>query len=92
MRLSAIVPDAIGSLLHLGSDVIRYVPFRDPLAVDEYWLAMMLPLVIAIAIVYKTIKLERLSDLPREATFLTVQIIGFMAVAAGVLWAVTELV
>ena len=53
---------------------------------------LMLPLVIAISVAYKAIKLEDLADLPREATFLAVQIIAFMAMAAASLWLLTELV
>jgi APA family basic amino acid/polyamine antiporter len=48
-------------------------------------------LAVAIALIYKTIKLDDLKDLPRETAALTGQIMLFMAVAAAVLWLVTEL-
>ena len=52
----------------------------------------MMPLAIAISVAYKAIKLDDLAHLPREATFLAVQIIAFMAMAAASLWLLTELV
>ena len=74
-------------LLHLA-----YVPLRDPVPVGDYWLLLLLPLVVAIAVVYKTIKVYDLSRLPREATILSAQIVAFMILAAAGLWLLTELV
>lgn len=70
---------------------IAYMPLRDPLPVGDYWLLLLLPLVIAISVVYKTIKLHDLSRLPREAAVLAGQIIAFMVLAAAGLWLLTEL-
>jgi hypothetical protein len=67
-----------------------YRPFLDPLAVDDEWLLLLIPLVVVISVVYKTIKLEDLSRLPRQAALLSAQIIAFMAAAAAVLWGLTE--
>ena len=53
------------------------------------WLVLLLPLVVAISVVYKTIKLEDLSRLPREAGILCVQILSFMVLAAAGLWVLT---
>jgi hypothetical protein len=39
-----------------------------------------------VAIVYKTIKLPDLSNLPRQATVLAAQIVAFMILAAIALW------
>ena len=50
---------------------------------------LLLPLVVAISVVYKTIKLEDLSRLPREAGILCVQILSFMVLAAAGLWVLT---
>jgi hypothetical protein len=69
-----------------------YRPFLEPLRLDSYWLLLMLPLVIAISMAYKAIKLDNLAYLPREAAFLAVQIMAFMAMAAASLWLLTELV
>ncbi len=69
-----------------------YRPFLDPLPLDTYWLLLLPPLAIAVALVYKTIKVENLADLPRQAAFLAAQIVAFMILAAAALWLLTELV
>ena len=69
-----------------------YRPFLEPLRLDSYWLLLLLPLVIAISVAYKAIKLDDLANLPREAVFLSVQIIAFMIMAATSLWLLTELI
>lgn len=70
---------------------LAYVVFRDPLPLDTYWLLLLPPLVLAISLVYKTIKLDDLSLLPRQAVFLTGQILAFMGMAAAALWLITEI-
>ncbi len=67
-------------------------PFLDPIPIDRYWMLLLLPLTIIIAVVYKTIKTDRLDKIPREATVLVIQIIAFMMMAAVALWLLTELV
>ncbi len=66
--------------------------FLQPLPLDDYWLLLLVPLSIAVAVVYKTIKLDDLSKLPRQATYLAAQILVFMVLAAAALWLLTELV
>lgn len=66
--------------------------FLEPMPLDDYWLLLLPPLAIVIAIVYKTIKLDDLTKLPRQATYLAAQILVFMVLAAAGLWLVTELV
>lgn len=65
--------------------------FHEPLPIERYWLLLLLPLVTVISVVYKTIKLQDLSQLPRQALFLMTQILAFMVMAAAVLWLITEL-
>jgi hypothetical protein len=77
---------AAQSVLALG-----YRPFIDPLNLHTYWLLTLPALAVAISLIYKTIKLDDLKDLPRETAALSGQIVLFMAVAAAVLWLVTEL-
>lgn len=69
-----------------------YRPFLDPLPLDTWWLMLLPPLVVAVAVVYKTIKLDDLRRLPRQAVILSAQIIVFMILAAAALWLLTELV
>ena len=69
---------------------LAWRPFFEPLPLDTYWMLLLPPLVLAISVVYKAIKLDDLSQLPRQALFLTGQIIAFMILAAAALWLVTE--
>ncbi len=66
--------------------------FHEPLRLDDYWILLLLPMVAAISVVYKAIKLEDLSRLPSQATSLALQIVMFMVLAAAMLWLITELV
>jgi len=70
---------------------LAYVPFRDPLPLHDYWMWLLFPLVVGVAVVYKAIKLDDLSMLPKQAAWLTMQIVVFMILAATALWAVTEM-
>jgi hypothetical protein len=72
--------------------LLAYKPFLQPLPLDTYWLVLLMPLVLAIAIVYKTIKLDDLAQMPKQAIFLAGQIIAFMILAAAALWLITEMV
>lgn len=81
-----------GLLPGIGPAVLAFRPFLDPVPVDRYWMLLLLPMVIAIAVVYKTIKTDRLEKIPREATVLAAQIVAFMVMAAAALWMLTELV
>ena len=71
---------------------LAWVPFLTPLPLEDVWLLLVAPLALAVAVVYKTIKLQDLSQLPRQAAMLAGQIVVFMIAAAAVLWLVTELV
>jgi hypothetical protein len=63
-----------------------------PLQINGSWLFLLLPLVLAIAVVYKTIKLDDLRQMPLAALRLTAQIVAFMTLAAAALWLLVELV
>lgn len=75
-----------------GPLTLGFRPFLDPLPIDRYWMLLLLPLVIGISVVYKTIKVDNLERLPREAAVLAAQIVAFMIMAAAALWMLTELV
>lgn len=85
-----------GPVVHLLASVgpltLGFRPFLDPLPIDRYWMLLLLPLVVGISVVYKTIKVDRLEKLPREAAVLAAQIVAFMIMAAVALWLLTELV
>jgi hypothetical protein len=81
----------MNAILLASASLAGYRPFLDPLPLDTYWLLLLPPLVLAIAVIYKTIKLDDLAQLPRQALFLAGQIVAFMALAAAALWLITEL-
>jgi len=83
MNVMATVMDLTGSML-------GYVPFRDPLPTERYWLLWLVPLVIGLSVVYKTLNLEDLSKLPREATVFALKVFGFMVCAVAILWSLTD--
>jgi hypothetical protein len=74
------------------SAILAYRMFLDPLPADDYWLVMMLPLVFAIALVYKTIKVDDSRILASQTAYLCFQIVAFMTLAATALWVVGAIV
>lgn len=66
-------------------------PLLDPLPVDIYWMWLMIPLVVGIAIVYKALKVDDLAALPSQALVLATQLVLLMAAAAAMLWLVSEI-
>lgn len=64
-----------------------YRPFKDPLPVwqNSRWPWLLLPLALAVSLVYKSIRCKSMRRVPREAAGLTVFIILGMAVAGVVL-------
>ncbi len=75
-----------------GAALLGYRPLLEPLPVGPYWLWLLPPLAVVVAVVYKAIKLEDLAALPRQAAFLALQIIVFMVLAAAALWVIVEVV
>lgn len=70
--------------------MLAYRPFLEPLAVDGWWPLLLLPVVMGMAVVYKTLRVERLRSLAVEAASLTGQVVGLLVVIAAVLWWVTR--
>jgi hypothetical protein len=68
----------------------HYQPFRTPLPVWNYWVLLALPLCLAIAIVYKSVRCESMSRVPREAAGLFVFIIAVLTLTAGALAALVN--
>ena len=67
-------------------------PFLEPLDLHEQWMWLIIPVALAIAIVYKTLKLPDLRQLPWQAARLAAIIIAALIAAAIGLWALTEAV
>jgi hypothetical protein len=67
------------------ASMLAYTPFVTPLPVWDYWMVLLLPLSIAVAIVYKSIKCQSMNQVPREAAIITVWIIVGFALAGAAL-------
>jgi hypothetical protein len=69
----------------------EFRPFYQPLPVWDYWYLLLLPLCLGISIVYKSIKVRTMSQMPREAAVIFVMILLGMILAAGALFALTRI-
>lgn len=64
---------------------VDYKAFQQPAHVWDYWYLLLLPLCLAISIVYKSIRCESMKRVPREAILLFVFIIVVMVATASAL-------
>lgn len=64
--------------------------FLEPINVQGYWPWLLIPLAAAIAIVYKTLKVRNVRQVPLAAAGLTLTILIGMAVAAAALWLIAD--
>ena len=71
---------------------LAYRPFLEPIPLEGFWLLLLVPLILAVAIIYKSVKIENMALLPRQAVMMAAQILAFMVMAAAALWLVVELV
>lgn len=62
-------------------------PFLDPVPIwsDAVWPWLLLPLAVAVSLVYKSVKCRSMRDVPREAASIALWIVIGMVVAAVVL-------
>ena len=70
------------------STSVQYIPFIYPLPIwTEPWIwpLLLLPLRLAVAIVYKCVRCSRMSRVPREAAGLFITIVLGMAITAAAL-------
>lgn len=74
------------------TSLLAWTPLLQPLPLHGAWMWLAIPLAAAIAVVYKTLKLTDLADLPAEAIRLTVIILIALLVAAAGLWTLTAIV
>ncbi|MFG0247888.1 MAG: hypothetical protein ACF8OB_03300 [Phycisphaeraceae bacterium JB051] len=73
---------------------VAWRPFLDPMPIDRYWLLLIFPLVLAIAVVYKAVKIPQpgLAVMTVQSLKLAGQIVGVLAGAAAVLLFLTEII
>jgi hypothetical protein len=78
----------------IGMMTLAYRPFLEPLAVDRYWLWLLIPMVMAIAVVYKAVKIPNphWGVMTIHSLKLAGQIFAVLAGAAAVLLFLTEIV
>ena len=71
---------------------LGWTPFLDPIPVwgNAVWPWLLLPLVAAVSIVYKSIKCRTMREVPREATVIAVWIVLGMIAAAIILAGVVK--
>ena len=65
--------------------LLAYRPFLDPLPIWNYWFVLILPLCIAVAVVYKSMKCRSMKQVPIEAGTIVLWIIGGFAAAGAAL-------
>ncbi len=70
--------------------LLAFTLFYDPVTalypnMDEYWLWLVVPLVIAVSLVYKCTRISSLRDLPRDIAIMSTQILIVMVIGAGLL-------
>ena len=63
-------------------------PFIQPAPIWDYWYLLLIPLCLAVAIVYKSIRCPSMRRVPQEALILFVFILTVMVLAAGALAAI----
>jgi hypothetical protein len=64
--------------------LVAWRPFLDPLPIwsNAVWPWLLVPLAVAVALVYKSIKCRTMRDVPREAASIAIWIIVGMVIAA----------
>jgi hypothetical protein len=73
---------------------LAYVPFMDPLPIwsrNWIWPLLLLPLCLAVALVYKCVRCREMATVPREATGLFITIVLGMIVTAAALAALAAI-
>ncbi|MBI1370294.1 MAG: hypothetical protein GC162_16790 [Planctomycetes bacterium] len=76
----------------LAALTLAYRPFLEPLDFHSSWLFLLPPLVFAIALVYKALKMPTLKGLALETLRLTAYILTLLCLAAVALWGIVEYV
>jgi hypothetical protein len=70
---------------------VPWRPFLTPMPIYDWWYWLLLPLCLMFSVVYKTVKCEKVSQIPRAAVGITIWILLGMGAAAAVLAAIVKL-
>jgi hypothetical protein len=82
---------AIHLTSYLPPLLLAYRPFIDPLPMWDSWYLLLLPLCLAVAVVYKSTKCSTMSRVPWEATVIFAWILLGMAGAGAALLGIVKL-
>jgi hypothetical protein len=77
--------------MELLADYAYRWPFVQPLPVWDWWWALLLPLVLGVGLVWKSLKCQSVRQIPRQTLTISLWILGGFVGAALVLWAVGQL-
>ncbi len=61
-------------------------PLLDPLPLWDYWPWLLLPLVVGVSVVYKSIKCRNMREVPKEAAIIAFWMLFGIVAAGAVLW------
>lgn len=72
--------------------LLAYTPFLDPIPIwaNSVWPWLLVPLTVAVSLVYKSIKCRHMHQVPREAAVITLWILLGMVAAAAILAGVVQ--
>jgi hypothetical protein len=79
-----------GAVVTVHGTPLAYRAFLDPMPLWGYWYLLLLPLCVAVAVVYKSVKCATMREVPVAAAKTTVYILIGMAIAAAVLAVVVK--
>ena len=77
---------------HLAAATADYVPFVYPMPIWDYWPWLIIPLAAGVSIVYKSVKCQSMSLVPKEAMQIFVWILVGMVAAGAALAGVVKVV
>jgi hypothetical protein len=80
------------SPLSLGTLVLAWRPFLDPLSLHEYWWAFLIPLSIAVSFTYKAVRVRDMRELPKATLLMSAQVILAMVLLGAAAFILLEFV
>jgi hypothetical protein len=73
------------------AQLVAWTPLLDPVKVQPYWPWLLIPLAAAIAVIYKTLKVRHVRQVPNASFWLTLTILGGMVLAGAALYLISIL-
>jgi hypothetical protein len=83
----------LASLATLGTiSAYSWQPFVNSPPIWDYWYLLLIPLTVGVAIVYKSLKVPHMRDLPRDAAITSLWIFLGLVIAGAILAGLTRAV